>query len=60
MHRLPRAVYELEDLIGTPIDDQFYQGDLTPVRITSRMIYKIDKRLDKIVRHGIRNILVLW
>jgi len=28
--RRPRAVYELEDLNGTPIDGQFYQDELTP------------------------------
>jgi hypothetical protein len=28
--RLPQAVYELEDLNGTPIDAQFYQKELPP------------------------------
>ena len=40
--RRPRAVYELEDLNGTPIDGQFYKEELTSVRITSRTNYKID------------------
>ena len=39
----PRVVYTPEDLVGTPTDVQFYQGELTPVRITSRTNYKIDK-----------------
>ena len=30
IHRRPRVVYKLEDLIGTPIDDQFYQHEWTP------------------------------
>jgi len=36
IHRRPRAVYELEGLNGTPIDGQFYQEELNPVRITRR------------------------
>jgi len=32
--RTPRPVYELEDLNKTPIEGQFYQEQLTPVRIT--------------------------
>jgi hypothetical protein len=60
IHRRPRAVYELVDLNGTPIDSQFYQEELTPVRITSRTTYKIDKILDKRVRLGIRESLVRW
>ena len=38
IHRRPRAVYEVEDLNGTLIDRQFYQEELTPVRINSRTI----------------------
>jgi len=56
----PRAVYELKDLNGTPIDGQFYREELTPVRITHRTSYKIDKILDKWVRWGIREYLVRW
>jgi hypothetical protein len=50
----------MEDLNGTPIDGQFYQEELTPVRITSRTTYKIDKILDKRFRRGIREVLVRW
>jgi len=32
--RTHRPVYELEDLNKTPIEVQFYQEELTPVRIT--------------------------
>jgi hypothetical protein len=60
IHRRPRVVYELEDLNGTPIDKQFYSEELTPVRITSRTTYKINKILDKRVRRGIPEVLVSW
>ena len=56
--RWPRAVYELEDLNGTPIEGQFYREELTPVRITDRISYKIDKILDNRVRRGIRECFV--
>ena len=58
--RIPRPVYELEDLNNTPIEGQFYQEDQTPVRITKQTVYKIDKILDKRVRRGIREYLVRW
>jgi hypothetical protein len=58
IHRWPRVVYELEDLNGTLIDGQFYQEELTRVRITSRTTYRIDKIMDKGVRRGIRKDLV--
>ena len=32
--RTPRPVYELVDLNKTPIEGQFYQEELTPVRTT--------------------------
>ena len=60
MERRPRAVYELEDLNGTPIDGQLYREELTPVRITVRTAYKMDKILDKRVRRDIREYLVRW
>jgi len=58
--RWPHAVYELEDLNGTPIDGQFYREELTPVRVTDRTSFKIDKILDKKVRRGFREYLVRW
>ena len=36
--RTPRPVYELEDLNKTPIEGQFYQEELTPVRITKHSL----------------------
>ena len=47
IHRGPRAVYDLEDINSTPIAGQFYQEELTPVSITSRTTYKMDRILDK-------------
>ena len=58
--RRPRAVYKLEDLNGTPIEIQFYRDEMTPIRITDRTSYKIDKILDKKFRRGIREYLVRW
>jgi hypothetical protein len=60
IERRPRPVYELEDLNGTLIDGQFYQEELSPVRISKRTVYKIDKILDKRVRRGITEYLVRW
>jgi predicted amino acid dehydrogenase len=60
IERSPRAVYELEDLNGTTIDGQFYQEELTPVRVSDRPVYKIDKILRKRARHFIRKYLVRW
>jgi len=45
---------ELEDLNGTHINGQFNREELTPVRITERTAYKINKILDKRVRRHIR------
>jgi xanthine dehydrogenase molybdopterin-binding subunit B len=43
VYRTPRPVYELEDLNKTPIDGQFYAEELTPVRISKRTMYHIEK-----------------
>jgi len=45
--RRPQAVYELEDLNGTPIDGLFYQEKQSPVRITIQTTYMKHKILDK-------------
>jgi hypothetical protein len=58
--KTPRPVYELQDLNKTPIEGQFYQEHLTPVRITKQTTYKIDKILDKRVRRGVQEYLVRW
>jgi hypothetical protein len=60
IHRRPRVFYELEDLNGTPIDDQFYQENLITVRITIPTTYRIDNIMGKRVRRGIREVLVRW
>jgi len=60
IERRPRPFYELKDLNVTPIDGQFYQEELTPVRVTRRTVYKIDKILDKRIRRGRIEYLVRW
>ena len=60
VHRIPRPVFQLEDLRGREIEGQFYSEELVPVRITKRSAYKIDKILDKRVRRGILEYLVRW
>jgi len=50
IERRPRPVYELEDFNKTPIESQIYAEELTPVRISKEITYKIDKILDKRVR----------
>jgi hypothetical protein len=60
IRRSPRPVYELEDLNGKLIDGQFYNEELTPVRITKSTEFKIDKILSTRVRRGIREYLVRW
>jgi len=60
IERWPRPVYELEDINRTRIDGQFYQEELTPVRVTKSTVYKIDKILDERVRRGIREYLIRW
>jgi hypothetical protein len=56
----PGPVYELEDLNQKLIEGQFYAEELTPVRISKRTTYQIDKILDLRVRRGIVEYLVKW
>jgi hypothetical protein len=58
--RTPRPVYELEDLNKTPIDGLFYAEELTPVRISKRTVYHIDKIMKQRHGHGILEYLVRW
>jgi hypothetical protein len=60
IRKSPRPVYELEDLNQTPIEGQFYAEELTPVRISKRTPYQIDKIVDRRVRRGILEYLVKW
>ena len=53
-------MYELEDLNQKVIDGQFFDEELTPVRITKRTTFKIDKILATRVRRGIREYRVRW
>jgi hypothetical protein len=54
IRRTPRPVYELEDLNRKVIDGQFYEEELTPVRITKQTQFQIDKILATRVRRGIK------
>jgi len=58
IERRPRPLYELKHLNGTPIDYQFYHEELTPVRVTRRTVYKMNKIIDKRVKRGILENLV--
>jgi len=60
IRRTPRPVYELEDLNHKIIEGQFFNEELTPVQITKRTTFKIDKILATRVRRGIREHLVRW
>jgi len=60
IRRTPRPVYELEDLNQKVIDGQFFNEELTPVQITKRTTFKIDKILATRVRRGIREHLIRW
>ena len=60
IYRTPRPVYERQDLNKTPIDGQFYAEELTPVRISKRSTYHIDKILKERHRQGIQEYLVRW
>jgi hypothetical protein len=54
--RPPRPVYELEDMNGTLIQEQFYVEELTAVRVTKRTTYKIDNILDSVLGTAFLNI----
>jgi len=58
--RSPSPVYELEDLNKQPIDESFYQEELTPVVVTKQTQFKIDKILSTRVRRGIKEHKVRW
>ena len=51
-------MYQLEDLHLKVIDGQFFNEELTPVRITKRSTFQVDKILGTRVRCGIREYLV--
>ena len=45
--KIPQPVYEWQDLLGKHIDEQFYAKELSPVHVTKRTTYAIDKILRK-------------
>ena len=49
IHRTPRPVYELEDLNRKMIDGQFYEEELSPVRLTKQTQFQITR-----TRRGIK------
>lgn len=60
IRKYPQPVYELVDLNDTPIDGRFYNEELTPVTISSRTEYKIDRVLSKRRKAGRLEYLVRW
>jgi hypothetical protein len=38
MRKIPRPVYELEDLLGNNIEGQFYSEELSPVIVTENTV----------------------
>ena len=60
IHRTPRPVYELEYLNKKIIYGQFYEEELTPVRITKQTQFQIDKIVATRVRPDIKEHLVHW
>ena len=60
VRKFPRPVYELQDLLGNHIDGQFYAEELSPLHVTKRTPYAIDKILKKRFRRDILEYLVRW
>ena len=60
IRRVPRPVYELQDLLGKHTDGQFYGEELSHVTVTSATRYAIDKILRKRGRGGSLEYLVRW
>jgi hypothetical protein len=60
LYKTPRPVYEVEDLNKSPNDGLFYGAELTPVRISKRTVYRIDKVIKQRRRRGILEYLVSW
>lgn len=60
LRRLPRHVYELEDLRENLIEGQFFAVEHNPFKITNWTYYLVNKVLDTRVGRGIRDHLVRW
>jgi hypothetical protein len=56
----PRPVYELVDLLGKHIEGQFYAEELSPVIVTKKTVYLIDKILRRSVRKGSSEVFDKW
>jgi hypothetical protein len=54
IRRIPRPLYELEDLNRKLIDGQFFSENLSPIRITKRTTFETVKILSTRVRRVIR------
>jgi hypothetical protein len=53
-------VYDLVDFLGKHIQGQFYAEELSPVIVTKKTVYHIDKIKRKRVRNGINEVYVKW
>ena len=60
VRRVPRPVYELQDLRGVPINGHFYAEELSPVILTKKTTYAIDKILRRRGRGNSLEYLVRW
>ena len=56
----PHNVYESVDMRGELVDGQSYAVEITPVHITKRTEYLVDKILDSRVRQSIRKQRTMW
>ena len=59
IRRVPRPVYEIQELLGKHIDGQFYAEELSPVTVTKATTYAIDKILRR-GSSGSLEYLVRW
>jgi hypothetical protein len=55
VRRFSQPVHETEDLQKTHIEGQFYNEELTPVKITEKMMYKTDNIVDTRIKTTFRN-----
>ena len=60
VRRVPRPVYELQDLLDKQIDAPFYAEGLSPVTVTNAMTYAMDKILRRRGRCDSLEYLVRW
>jgi len=58
IEKSPQPVYELEDLNKTPLEGQFYQKELTPVRV-SKQTNELDAAFESIFSVGVITVRIL-